>query len=143
MLSVCSNRSRWHRISVRRQFFVCQLFYFKNGASWHQLFTNFVWKFTKHLDFPTYCPKFICISAQMICHSTEYALWLWTLPTFLQLTHHSMRCITCKHLILWEFSAFKWRLSRSKVLKVRWGRFGIQKERTNEWNTPKSQIEMF
>lgn len=49
LISVCCNRSKWHRISVSIRF--SSTFHLKNGVSLHQLHTNFIWKFTNHFGF--------------------------------------------------------------------------------------------
>lgn len=53
LISVCCNRSKWHRISVSIRF--SSTFYLKNGVSLHQLHTNFITKFTNHFGFSHTC----------------------------------------------------------------------------------------
>lgn len=138
LISVCCNRSKWHRISVSIRF--SSTFYLKNGISLHQLHTNFILKFTNHFGFSHTCTWNFGFFFQH-CNSLAFVhSWFviqWNMRICEALKHSNFRSThTSIDKMYWMF-AFNIMedLLRSYVtfrahrdLKVRWGQFQVQNE---------------
>lgn len=136
LISVCCNRSKWHRISVSIRF--SSTFYLKNGVSLHQLHTNFIWKFTNHFGFShtyTWNLDFFFLNTVIHWHLCTTDLSFNRICEALKHSNfHSTHTSIDKMYYMFAFNIMGDFL-RSNVtfhahrdLKVRWGQFQVQNE---------------